>query len=315
MTRTAQFEANPAEIREEMARILSSPDFVASEQLSRFLEYVVEEALAGRADLLKERNIAVRALGRDTEFDPRLDSIVRVVAGKLRRALDHYYAKEGAGNPHRLVIPKGGYHPVVRAQVAETTETASEAAAPDRKRLGNSLSTQWFVAGAAGGVVALMLFTAWWFAVGPESPTEKPAEGASPTKVVHQVGALPYRVRDGVVEILLVRTRRDSHWTIPKRSRNPDQPVHETAAEEAFREAGVRGTAWRTGIGSYSYARKDRSYRVTVYPVEVTEQVETWPEQTRKHAWYTIGAAAIEAESGELTAIIRGFDIAKRSNQ
>jgi adenylate cyclase len=81
----------PELIRAELARVLASSEFAASRHLTNFLRYVVEEALAGREDRLKERNIALGALGRDADFDPRLDCIVRVVAGKLRRALERYY--------------------------------------------------------------------------------------------------------------------------------------------------------------------------------------------------------------------------------
>jgi TolB-like protein len=100
------------QINEELSRVLASAEFLASRHLERFLRFVVDEALAGRADRLKERNIAIGALNRNTDFDPRLDCIVRVVAGKLRRALDRYYARDGANNPIRLEIPKGGYRPV-----------------------------------------------------------------------------------------------------------------------------------------------------------------------------------------------------------
>src|SRR5688572_260917 len=84
------------EAHAELARVLASPEFAASQQLSRFLQFVVTESLAGRSDRLKERTVARSALGRDDTFDSRLDCVVRVVAGKLRRALDRYYALEGA---------------------------------------------------------------------------------------------------------------------------------------------------------------------------------------------------------------------------
>src|SRR5262245_15051380 len=79
------------EARSELSCVLASPDFASSQQLTRFLEFIVVEALAGRANRLKEGTVARRALGRRTDFDPRLDCVVRVVAGKLRRTLDRYY--------------------------------------------------------------------------------------------------------------------------------------------------------------------------------------------------------------------------------
>src|SRR5262245_49048248 len=103
-----------AEVRAELSRILASSEFVGSRQLTNFLNYVVEEALAGREDQLKERTLAHGALGRDATFDPRRDCIVRVVAGKLRRALERYFALYGACDPLYIDVPKGSYCPVIR---------------------------------------------------------------------------------------------------------------------------------------------------------------------------------------------------------
>jgi adenylate cyclase len=120
---------SPQVIRDELARVLASSEFAASQHLKRFLQYVVDESLAGREERLKERNIALCALGRDADFDPRLDCIVRVVAGKLRRALDRYYATSGATSPVRIAIPAGSYAPVLRQAAALPAPDACEPAA------------------------------------------------------------------------------------------------------------------------------------------------------------------------------------------
>ncbi len=111
------------EVRRELARILSSPDFEASERNRRFLSYVVEETLEGRADRIKAYSIATGVFGRGDDFDPQQDSIVRIEAARLRRALDHYYLKQGAAEELRIDIPKGGYVP-------EFTTGGSEEEAP-----------------------------------------------------------------------------------------------------------------------------------------------------------------------------------------
>ncbi len=97
--------------RAAVAAILRFQDFAAAFQLRNFLEYIVEETLAGRGDQLKERNIAVHALSRDADFDPRLDCVVRVMACKLRRALERYYHGPGVGAAWRIEVPRGGYRP------------------------------------------------------------------------------------------------------------------------------------------------------------------------------------------------------------
>jgi TolB-like protein len=109
-------EITPDQIRSELSTVLSWGDFATSPQLARFLQHVVNQSLGGREAMLKERNIALHALGRDRDFNPQIDPIVRVLAGRLRRALERYYGGDGAQSPIRIDIPKGGYRPVFAAR-------------------------------------------------------------------------------------------------------------------------------------------------------------------------------------------------------
>jgi TolB-like protein len=96
-------------ITAELDRILTSKGFANAGRLSRLLRYVVERTLAGEADQLKEYAVGVEVFDRDDKYDPRLDSIVRVEAGRLRSRLDEYYNGEGAQDEVRIVLPRGGY--------------------------------------------------------------------------------------------------------------------------------------------------------------------------------------------------------------
>lgn len=100
-----------AAVRAQLARILASDRFDASERNRRFLRYVVEECLGGRAPQIKAYSIAVSVFNREPSFDPQSDPIVRLEAGRLRRSLDHYYLTAGRNDPIRIVVPKGGYVP------------------------------------------------------------------------------------------------------------------------------------------------------------------------------------------------------------
>jgi hypothetical protein len=102
-------------IKASLARILASPQFRASPRLASFLRYVVEKALAGEGKHLKGYTIGVEALGRPENFDPQIDPIVRVEAGRLRRALARYYARDGATEPIWIELPRGCYVPRFRA--------------------------------------------------------------------------------------------------------------------------------------------------------------------------------------------------------
>lgn len=98
-------------VKDELSRVVSSSAFDASDRNRKFLRYVVEETLAGRADRIKAYSIATSVFGRDESFDPQLDSIVRIEAGRLRRSLERYYLTSGNLNPIRIVIPRGTYVP------------------------------------------------------------------------------------------------------------------------------------------------------------------------------------------------------------
>lgn len=78
------------------------------------LRFLIEEALAGRADRLKGFSIAVAVFGRDETFDSQSDPVVRLEARRLRRDLDGYYATAGRSDSVRITVPKGGYAPEFR---------------------------------------------------------------------------------------------------------------------------------------------------------------------------------------------------------
>src|SRR5713226_3837618 len=84
-----------AAIKAELDRILASRVFVHSHRIRRFLQFVVEECLRGQQHRLKEYLIGLEVFNRLEAFDPRVDSIVRVEARRLRTKLHEYYQTEG----------------------------------------------------------------------------------------------------------------------------------------------------------------------------------------------------------------------------
>ncbi len=110
------------EARKELHRIIQSAEFRASDRNRRFLSYVVEETLAGRAYLIKAYTIAVDVFGRSSTFDPTADPIVRIEARQLRRELERFYLTEGKGDTIEILMPKGSYVPEF--------QTASKAGPP-----------------------------------------------------------------------------------------------------------------------------------------------------------------------------------------
>jgi len=101
-----------AAVQTQLTRMLASETFRGAERSRRLLSFIVEEALQGRAERLKDYTLGSEALGRGEQFDPRSDPIARVEASRLRSRLDVYYATEGAADTVRISVPKGGYAPV-----------------------------------------------------------------------------------------------------------------------------------------------------------------------------------------------------------
>lgn len=103
----------PDDVRAQLRRMFRHRAFSRSARLRRFLEFVVETALDGRAHELKEFTVAVNAFDKDESFDPRIDPIVRVEAGRLRQRIDEYY-QDHPEDRILVRLRKRGYRPVMR---------------------------------------------------------------------------------------------------------------------------------------------------------------------------------------------------------
>ncbi len=110
-------------ISEQVGRILANPGFKNSTILSRFLQYVVEESLEGREQHIKEYTIGIHVLSRSADFNPQANGIVRIHAGRLRRAIDEYYHGPGRQDFLRIEIPKGNYVPKFTMQDPSSVKT------------------------------------------------------------------------------------------------------------------------------------------------------------------------------------------------
>jgi hypothetical protein len=97
--------------RAELEAILNSGMFGRANNLVRLLTFVCEKHFEGATAEIKEYNIAVQALGRPHDFDPQMDTIVRVTAHALRKRLDEYYRSAGEEHAVHICLPAGGYVP------------------------------------------------------------------------------------------------------------------------------------------------------------------------------------------------------------
>ncbi|HUL15388.1 MAG TPA: hypothetical protein VLV88_05285 [Terriglobales bacterium] len=102
MTDRDQFHA-------QIEKLTASHALHGSESLCKLLRYLAKQALEHPGVAVKEYQIATEVFARQTDFDPQLDSMVRVQAGRLRSKLSEYYNTEGANDAVVVELPKGSY--------------------------------------------------------------------------------------------------------------------------------------------------------------------------------------------------------------
>src|SRR5215469_4388969 len=102
-------QMSPDETFQQLDRITHSQTFQGSENLISLLQYLVRESVANPEAQPKEYAIATSVFGRNGDFDPRIDSVVRVQAKRLRGKLQEYYDAEGRSDRIFVDLPKGHY--------------------------------------------------------------------------------------------------------------------------------------------------------------------------------------------------------------
>jgi 8-oxo-dGTP pyrophosphatase MutT (NUDIX family) len=137
-----------------------------------------------------------------------------------------------------------------------------------------------------------------------------PSRAAGPRRV--QYAALPYRLSgNSRTEVMLVTSRETHRWIIPKGWPQKDKAPHDSAAREAFEEAGVIGAVGKRSVGSFPYQKRLKNGVVTVcevhvFPLRVTRQSKQWPEKEQREVkWLSAKDAAETVKEPLLSEIIR----------
>ncbi len=175
------------DVRAALARISAWDGLARSERLRSFLEYLVEETLAGRGSEIKAKTIGMDAYGYTVdELDGR-ESIVRVDAGRLRRKLDDYYGDIGKEDEVRLSLPKGGYTPTFERRAQTVVKTLGEVRQPRRSNL-----KQWFL---GSSVVAAIIVGSGILLVQDKSSDRSQSVGTSLAERTAIFDVAPTRLR------------------------------------------------------------------------------------------------------------------------
>ena len=114
-------------IRAELTKLLTSPIFARSGRLGRFLQFTVDQVLAGKQNEVKEYVIGVEVYDRRPPYHPAVDSIVRSEARRLRGKLRQYYEFDGKTDPVRIFFRPGSYIPEIRLQEAQDDRSSGTA--------------------------------------------------------------------------------------------------------------------------------------------------------------------------------------------
>lgn len=127
----------------------------------------------------------------------------------------------------------------------------------------------------------------------------------NPSWIYNQSGVIPFRFHQEELEILLITSRRKKRWVIPKGIIEGDLSPEDSAAKEAYEEAGVSGTVYPQMLGQYQYKKWRGTCTVKVYLLEVKEVMENWPESFfRDRVWVAVSEAQKRIQEEDLRKII-----------
>ena len=277
-------------VREGLDRVLKSAPFAQSRRRQRFLEYIVNEALAGRGERIKGYNIAREVFDRPEEFDPNTDPIVRMEAARLRDRLREYYEGHGRNDPVRIELPKGTYTPqiefrhAVGTRPADRDQAAESAAAVEAPLQPHSWWKRWQIAAPVAALVMLLVAVGMWFAASRWQPEPKEStEAGQSLPDVPAVAVLPFvnlsgdpkqdYFSDGITEDILTELSRARDLRVLARNTTFQYKGKAVDVGKLGRELGVRY------VLEGSIRRSDDRLRVTAQLIDTKTGTHIWADR------------------------------------
>jgi phosphohistidine phosphatase len=140
----------------------------------------------------------------------------------------------------------------------------------------------------------------------PFPTVDGPERRDRPAYYYTQSSVIPYRWHDGKLEILIISSSKQKHWVVPKGIKDPGVSAQDSAAKEAWEEAGIEGRVVESAIGNYVYEKWGASCTVDVYPMEVTRMLpeKEWEERHRGREWVSPEQAQQRLRQDELKPMI-----------
>ncbi|MBE9093490.1 NUDIX hydrolase [Tychonema sp. LEGE 07203] len=123
--------------------------------------------------------------------------------------------------------------------------------------------------------------------------------------LVEQSGVIPYRIQYGEIEVMLITSSASKRWVIPKGLIEPDMTPQDSAAKEAWEEAGLLGKVFPDLLGIYEYQKSGCICQVGVFLLQVQAVLEVWPEATKRNRqWVSIPKAIKRVNEPDLKLIL-----------
>ena len=124
-------------------------------------------------------------------------------------------------------------------------------------------------------------------------------------KYIEQASAVPFKYFNGDIKILLITSRNEKKWIIPKGIIENHQTPRQAALAEAFEEAGVEGVLHDIKMGVYYYSKWNSTCRVHVFALNVQNEHHEWDEDFfRKRKWYNLEDALNKVKSKDLKKLM-----------
>jgi hypothetical protein len=275
-TKEAPSASGIAAQRAALHAVLRSRTFTKNPRLSALLEYLCMRSLSGKADSIKEYNIATDVFGRPAHFDQSQDAIVRVEMHRLRKKLAEFYAGEGQAEPIEIVIHSGHYAPEFvprQAPASGPFQAAREASLPQPPPIAEAPAhlrrpLVWMTWGGASLIVLALVIGVVFFRpsrarqaqtpVSPRNSIDLPVTAAPPTDGIRILcGSARAGIRDREGNLW----GPDTFYSGGSAVSLPDQQIFRTRDSFLFRSA-------RTGEFSYRIPLKPGVYEMRMYFAE-----------------------------------------------
>ncbi|HWW85746.1 MAG TPA: hypothetical protein VNZ26_19250 [Vicinamibacterales bacterium] len=301
---SAEPETNPAAVRAALERILSSDALVGADRRVRLLRFLVERTLAGDSAALKESVIAVEVFDRAPDYDPKVDSVVRVEMGRLRSRLVEYYSHAGTNDPVRIDIRKGSYQPVFVSREPRAAAVESAPSAPpvqSRFRIKGAVA----VAAAALALVVLVLSGALSFRRGARAMNALPSS----------IAVLPFLNLSGTPDYEYLTDSISDELTEALAESTALRVVARTSAFQfKGKNVDVREIGRRLGAEALlegSMSKKDERLRLVIQLIRVSDGYHLW---SRTYDASMADLQSVEAEIAKTTvhALLPQADVSRR---